>query len=192
MLAVVPAALLSLSAAAQVEPPSGSVPADRVEPTYKWEVFAGPSYTSLNQVNQSRYGLIGGMASVNRNWGKYFAVTADGAYYVHPVGSGDPGNPKVEMVLAGPVIHAELYGPISGFVHALLGGVHTAGESETPNISFAGGFGGGAEYRLSPRLAIRASGEDVFSSFVQDPGHLGYSPHLRGNARASVGVVYRF
>jgi hypothetical protein len=57
------------------------------------------------------------------------------------------------------------------------GGAHTGGESMPPNISFAGGMGLGLDYKLSPRFALRASGDDIASSFVSDPNHLGYSAH---------------
>jgi hypothetical protein len=192
ILAVFPAVLMPLAAACQVTPAEESAPNERAEPTFKWAVFAGATYTSLNQVNQSRYGLIGGEATVTRDFGKYFGLTADGAAFVHPVASGDPGSPKVDQVLFGPEFHAEVWGRFSGFFRGLIGGEHTGGESEVPNISFAGGLGGGMEYRLTTRWSARASGEDIYSSFVQDPDHLGYSPHKRGNARASIGVVYRF
>jgi hypothetical protein len=61
-----------------------------------------------------------------------------------------------------------------------------------PNISFAGGAGGGLDYSLTSRLCLRAYGDDIYASFVQDPDHLGYSPHRRGNARAGFGVVFKF
>lgn len=192
ILAALPAALISLAAAGQAGPSSGTAPVERAEPTYKYFVFAGVGYTSLNQVNQSRYGLIGTELALTRDWGKYFGVTADGAAYVHPVASGDPGTPTVDVVLFGPEFHAPVYGNIGVFARALLGGAHTGGESEVPKLSFAGGFGVGGEYKLGPRLAVRLAGDDILSSFVQDPDHLGYSAHRRGNARASVGVVYRF
>jgi hypothetical protein len=100
--------------------------------------------------------------------------------------------PSVDMVLVGPVLHADLIGPLGGFFHVLLGGAHTGGESMTPNVSFAGGVGGGLEYKLSPRFSLRASGDDIASSFVSDPDKLGYSPHERRNSRATFGVVYKF
>jgi hypothetical protein len=96
------------------------------------------------------------------------------------------------MVLFGPEVHAQVYGQFSGFVHGLIGGEHTAGESAIPNISFAGGLGGGVDYRLTPRWSVRASGDIIYSAFVQDPDHQGYSPHRRGNAHATIGVVYHF
>lgn len=192
VLAVVPAALLPLMAIGQVAPDRGPARDEQAEPSYKYEAFAGYGYTSLNTVNQSRSGLQGVDFSVTRDWGKYFGITADGAYYQYAVSTGNPGNPSVETVLFGPVFHANLYGPVGGFVHVLLGGEHLAGENATPNISFAGGFGGGLEYKLGPRLSLRTSGDDIAASFVQDPLHLGYSAHKHWGARASFGVVYRF
>jgi len=188
ILALVPATFLPLAATGQVSP------TERPEPSYKYEVFAGYGYTSLNQVNQSRSGLQGVEASVTRDWGKYFGLTADGAYYKYPLKSGNPGTPSVDAVLFGPVIHAPLYGRISAFVRVLIGGEHSGGESQTPNISFAGGFGGGMEYSLGKRLSLRASGDDILSSFslIGNTKALGYSPHERANGRASFGVVYRF
>jgi hypothetical protein len=191
VLAAFPAAFLCLPAAGQVSPPSETPSAPEAERVYHYSVSAGVGYTSLNQVNQSRGGLIGAELNLARDWGKHLGLLADGGYYEHSFET-NPGTPSVEMVLFGPEFHAELYGHFSGFVRGLLGGEHTAGESAYPNISFAGGFGGGMEYALSPRLSLRASGDDIYSSFVLDPQHLGYSPHKRSNARAALSVVYRF
>ncbi len=114
-------------------------------------------YTSLNQVNQSRYGLIGGRAGVTRDFGKHFGITALGSYYKPPTGKGgggNPGDPSVYSALAGPEFRANLYGNFDGFVHGLLGIEHTGGEHMTPNISFAGGIwrrpGVQLEQRLGP------------------------------------------
>jgi len=194
ILAALPAVLMPLAAAGHVAPAVRKGSTDRGDSSYKWEAFAGFGYTSLNQVNLSRSGLMGVNASITRDWGKYFGVTADGAYYKYAIVSGNPGKPSVDALLFGPVVHAELFGKLSGFAHGLMGGVHSGGESQTPNISFAGGFGGGMEYKLSPRLALRASGDDIASSFsfINNSPALGYSPHKHWNSRAAFGVVYRF
>jgi hypothetical protein len=186
-------AVLPLAAISQVSP-TGAQSADQTERTYKYEVYAGYAYTSLNQVNQSRYGLQGVNASVTRDFGRFFGVTAEGDYYRFALKSGNPGNPSVESVLFGPVLHANIYGHVGGFFHGLLGGEHTAGESQTPNISFAGGVGGGLEYNLSPRLSLRATGDYIGASFslTQNSGELGNSPHKTWNSRAAFGAVYRF
>jgi hypothetical protein len=192
ILAAIPAAFLSLAAAGQVSSP-GTAPAEQTERVFHYWASAGVGYTSLNQVNQSRGGLIGVQADVARDWGKHFSLLADGGYYQHSF-EVNPGKPVVAMVLFGPEFHAELYGNFSGFVRAWLGGEHTGGESQTPNVSFAGGFGGGMEYKLSPRLSLRATGDDIYSSFSQinNTPALGYSPHKRSNARAALSVVFRF
>jgi len=191
MLAAIPAALLPLAANAQVTPAS-STDADQTPPTFRYSASVGYGYTSLNQVNTSRSGLQGVEASVTREFGRHFGVIADGAFYKYAIKTGNPGTPEVDLVLFGPVVHAELFGKVSGFVRGFLGGEHTAGESEIPNVSLAGGIGGGMEYALSPRISLRASGDDILSSFVQDPQHLGYSTHRRGNGRAALSVVYHF
>ena len=192
VLALVSAGFMPLAATSQIAHDRGAAPAERAEPTYKYEVFAGYGYTSINQVNQSRYGLQGVNGSVSRFFGKYFGVTADGAYYQFPIATGNPGKPTVDLFLAGPVLHANLYGKTDLFVHALLGGAHTGGVSAVPNISFAGGAGGGLDYKLNPRFSIRAAGDNIASSFVEDPNHQGYSAHERWNARATIGVVFKF
>jgi hypothetical protein len=192
ILAVIPAALLPLAASSQVAPASGKGSAQQGESSYKYEVYAGYGYTSLNQVDQSRAGLQGVNVTVTRNFGKYFGVTADGADYKWALKTGNPGTPSVQAVMFGPQVHANLYGRVDGFVHVLLGGEHTGGESMTPNISFAGGAGAGLDYKLSKRFALRASGDDIASSFVSDPNHLGFSAHKHWNSRATIGVVYKF
>ena len=197
ILAGVSAALLPLAATCQVSPTSRTHSTDEADKTYKSVVYGGFAYSSLNQVNESRYALGGVNVSVTRDFGKYFGVTAEGDYFKYALGSGSPGNPgkpSIESVFGGPELHANLYGKFNGFFHVLLGGEHTAGESETPNISFAGGPGGGLEYNLSPRLALRASGDYIGASFslTGNSAELGNSPHRSWNSRASIGAVYRF
>lgn len=190
ILAVIPAALMPLAAQGQIAPEKPA----RVSngPTYNYEVYAGWGYTSLNQVNQSRSGLQGFSVSATRDWGRYFGVTLDGSQYAYSVTSQNIGKPVVDLVLAGPVIHAELYEHFSGFVHGLLGIAHTGGVTITPNVSFAGGGGAGVEYAFNPRFSLRLYGDDILSSFTVVPYQAGDSPHRRANARAGLGVVYHF
>jgi len=188
------AALLPLTAISQVSDSTGKHATDETEKTYKYDAYAGYAYTSLNQVNESRYGVQGVNISVTRYFGRYFGVTAEGDDFFKSLKSGNPGNPSVQSVLFGPVLHANLYGKFDGFAHVLLGGEHTGGEQETPNISFAGGAGGGVEYHLTPRFSVRASGDDIAASFslVGNSPQLGNSPHKTWNSRASIGVAYHF
>jgi hypothetical protein len=192
ILAALSIAIMPLAAVGQLAPerPKNGPGA----PAFKYQAFAMAGYTSLNQVEQSRYGLIGGVGGVTRDFGRHFGLTLQGDYYKPAVGTGNPGDPSVYDVLAGPEIRATIFGNFDGFIHGLFGIEHTGGEGKTPNISFAGGYGGGLLYNLNSRWAIRASGDRIGASFSlnNNTPQLGYSPHLHWNPRGEIGVVFRF
>lgn len=203
VLAAIAAALVPMTAAAQAVPEAGPPTAT----TYKYSVYGGFAYTSLNQVNESRHGLMGGKVMVTRDFGKYFAVMATGDYYKPPLGGSsssgvngnaglpaNPGNPSVYSALAGPEIHANIYGPVDALLFAELGMEHTGGENMIPSSSFAGGFGGGMSYHLNDRWAIEAVGDRVGASFSLNNStpQLAYSTHRTWNPRGTIGVVFRF
>jgi hypothetical protein len=193
LLALIPAVLMPLAAAGQMAPDRGTR-TEHPESPYKNSAYAGMGYTALNQVNQSRYGLVGFNLAYTRDFGRFFGLTADGAYYPGSFQSGNPGDPKVWLALGGPELHAPLFSRLNGFFRGFLGAAHTGGTGQTPDVSFAGGPGGGMEYVLNPRFRIRASGDYIASAFsvTNNTPQLGYSPHTRWNPRAGVGVVYRF
>ncbi len=206
ILAMVPALFMPLAATSQLIHDREAPPAEKAAPTQKYEVFAGFGYTSTNQINQSRYGLMGPNISVTRDWGRFFGITADGAFYKYSIGKPAIQNstltPSIEAILIGPVLHANLFRHYDAFFHVLLGGEHLGGVNAYPDISFAGGVGVGIDYKLSPRFALRASGDDIASSFVAPiyPAGSGNactttsncSPHERRSSRASFGLVYKF
>jgi len=187
-----------MPAASQVNPEAAPGPVQT--PSYKYNVYAGFAYTSLNQVNLSRYGLMGGKLMVTRDWGKYFGLMGAVDYYRPPLGhpapgfQGNPGDPSVYSFLIGPEIHATLYENLSGLFFAELGGEHTGGESMIPDTSFAGGFGGGMEWKINNHFAVRAMGDRVGASFslIDNTSQLANSTHRTWNARGTIGVVYRF
>jgi hypothetical protein len=190
ILAAVSAIVIPFSAAGQVAPERA--PKDLTGPDYKYDVYVGYGYTSLNQVNQSRSGLQGVSASAMRKFGDHFGVKVDGGHYAWAVTSTNPGTPTVDLFLAGPEVHANLFEKWSTYAEALLGGAHTGGVSIQPKVSFAGGFGMGVDYNKTTRWSIRAFGDDIASSFTLVPFAPGDSPHKRWNARAGIGVVYHF
>ncbi len=183
-----------MTASAQVSPDSGSQANPLAVVPSKYSVFVGAGYTSLNQVNQSRYGLIGVNVDLSRNWGRFFALTVDGGFYPTSAAAGNPGKPTVDMVLVGPEFHGTVFPGWSIYFRGMMGGEHTGGESETPKVSFAGGLGGGVQYDLGPRWSLRAGGDDIGSSFslINNTPQLGYSPHRRWNSRAGIGVMFHF
>jgi hypothetical protein len=226
ILAIVAASFMPLAATSQlIHARHREAPAEKLTAAHKYEVFAGFGYTSMNQVTQSRYGSMGANVSVTRDWGRFFGLTADGTFYKFPVSHPAIQNsgsltPWVDAVLLGPVVHAPLFGRYDGFFRVLLGVEHTGftgsplvSSSAYPNLSFAGGIGGGLDYKLSNHFYIRASGDDIASSFVgpiylaNPPPHTppyplpsagtctttsGCSPHMHRSSRAEFGVVYKF
>ncbi len=198
-LAAIAGALLPLAAASQVAPEAEPGPARRGAPTYKYEIFAAYSYTSINQVNHSQRGLQGFEANFTRDWGRFFGLTAQGNYYKYSAGTGtngisNPGNPSVYSVFAGPQLNVKITSSLSGLLYGLLGTEHTGGENMSPDTSFSGGLGGGLTYSLNPRWALRVTGQKVGGSFSVTGNNqgLGLSPHVTWNSSAAVGVVYRF
>jgi hypothetical protein len=193
--AMVAAALAPLAAAGQVNPEAAPGP-EQAAP-YKYEVYGGAAYTRFSQATESYSGLLGGKVQLARDWGKYFQLVASGDYYT--VGTGhanlpSPGHPSIYSFMVGPGLHANLFGNLSGEGFAELGVEHTGGEGMTPNIAFAGGFGGGLTYDLGHKLAVRLAGDRVGASFslANNTPQLAYSTHLTWNARVTLGVVYRF
>jgi len=195
LLAAAPAAFLPLPASGQVNPEAAPA-TDQASP-YKYEVYAGGAYSRIRQATQTFSGLIGGKATVARDWGKYFQLMGSVDYYRIGTGHGriaDKGDPSIYTVLVGPGIHATLYENLSVVLFGELGVEHTGGESITPGLSVAGGFGGGLNYALSRKFAVQLTGDRVGASFSL-PGNsseLGNSTHITWNARGTIGVVYRF
>jgi hypothetical protein len=197
MLAVISAATFSAHASAQVKSTIKKAAAD-TDVDYKWEAYVGFAYTSLNNVTRSRYGIVGVKIGATRDFGRYYGLTAEGSYYKYALfassANPNPGDPSLYSALAGPVIHADIYGKFSGFIHGLIGVEHSGGESQIPSTSFAGGFGGGMEYKVNPRLSVRVTGDDIGASFspINNTPALGYSAHRSFNPQASISAVYHF
>ena len=141
IVAVASALVVPIAARGQVQPERP--PKDLSGPDYKYQAFVGWGYTSLNQVNKSRSGLQGVSASVMRGFGDHFGLKIDGGHYAWTVTSSNAavGNPSVDLFLAGPVVHANVFEKWSAYAEALIGGAHTGNVSIRPDVSVAGGFG---------------------------------------------------
>jgi hypothetical protein len=173
----------SMSSTAQVAKPA----TDAVVEFQRYEAYITAAYSSANQVKSSS-ALIGFNAGANAKLKKWFGGTADFGQYANSTGT---AKPTVTTLLAGPEFYIPS-GNLTGFVHVLFGGAHTGGVATNPDISFAYGVGGGFEYSVSKRLAIRVSGDGITSSFTSIPYVAGDSPHSHLNARATGGIAYRF
>ena len=189
------AALAPLAAAGQVN--QEAAPATEQGATYKYEAYLGGAYSRIRQVPVTYSGLLGGKMSLTRDWGNYFQLTGSLDYYKKGVGHSflpNPGNPSIYSVMAAPGVHLTLYENISGKIFAELGIEHTGSENMSPSTSLAGGFGGGLVYGLGRRFSVQLIADRVGASFSlpNNSPSLGYSPHKTWNARATLGVGFRF
>jgi hypothetical protein len=158
-------AVLPLAVHSQVAPEATPVP-PKPAPSFKYRAYVGYAYTSLNQVNQSRYGLQGLEVAVTRDFGKYFGISGNGEYYKVAAGTGtgikaNPGDPRVYSALAAPEIHASIFGPLNGILFGELGIEHT----DRLGASF---------------------------SLINNSPALNYSTHRTWNPRATIGLEFRF
>jgi hypothetical protein len=194
--AMVAAVFAPLAAAGQVNPEAA--PSSEQTVHTKYEVYVGPAYSRLRQAEAVSYsGMVGGKATIGRDWGRYFVLMGSWDYYRIGVGhAGLPsyGNPSVYSALGGPGIHATLYGNLGGLIFGELGVEHTGGEDMIPSTSFAGGFGGGLYYNLGHNLSVQLTGDRVGASFSppDNTPQLANSTHRTWNARGTLGVVYHF
>lgn len=188
------AGLLAPAARAQVTSTPENAPPPPAAAPLRYEVSVGYGYSTINQLNQSRYGLQGIEASAARYWGRHFAMVLLGDEYKWATSKGNPGNPSIFSILVGPQFKMNIVGPVDGFFRGTMGAEHTGGEKMTPDFSFAGGIGGGLDIGVSQHFAVRISGDRIGASFsvANNSPQLNYSPHLTWNTRASVGVIYRF
>lgn len=173
----------------------------------KGEIYGGVAYSSLSILGfESRRHSVGWGFSVTRNITRHFGITGDfGGQY-------DPECPKddiecfVELLMANQIedysSHQFLVGPrltipgerFQGFVHALLGGVRTSatittiatGERTkvTSGPNFAMAYGGGLDWNVGPRFAVRL--------FQVDYIPVREDTVWRHNMRIQGGVVFRF
>jgi hypothetical protein len=182
-----PAAHAQVTSTPEAPPPPAAAP-------LKYEVSVGFGYSTINQLNQSRYGLQGIEASAARYWGRHFAMVLLGDEYKWATSKGNPGNPSIVSILVGPQFRMNIVGPVDGFFRGTMGAEHTGGENMTPDFSFAGGIGGGIDIAVNRRFAVRISGDRIGASFsvANNSPSVSYSPHLTWNTRASLGVIYRF
>jgi len=174
------------------------------------EIFGGYSYLNAdtnNLASPSRQSANGWEVSVSGNFNKWFAVEGDfsGYYKTYSVNTAVllPG-----LGLGIIDLHIHDYGFLGGprfnlrpvFVHALVGGDHLTGSVNIPSVgsgsasqdSFAGAFGGGVEWKVSPHWAVRGSADYVLTrhNILNLIPTVSLPDKTQNNFRASVGVVF--
>jgi hypothetical protein len=147
----------------------------------KAEVFGGYQYTHLEGTGSSN----GFNFAVNGNLNEWLGIAVDiGAAYKSEGGV----HFSNYTYTFGPVMSLRANKSYTPFVHALIGGDHASASVGSVSDG-ANGFaliaGGGVDWNIAPRLAVRA----VEADWMLAHGSGGTSSK---NYRISTGVVFRF
>lgn len=189
---------------------SGRVPAPQLGgPAELWrgEVFGGFGYANLSSSALASRKHAGGWgASVTANVNRYFGLTADFSGFYDPECSEQDFNCFLDQLRTQQIVDynthtfmggARFYIPRDNkrvFFHALVGGARThssvfdlntnTGTSATSGPNLAMAFGGGFDWFVAERVAIRFIQADIVP--VREAGN------WRNSLRFQFGAVYRF
>jgi hypothetical protein len=185
----------------------------KAQETPRYEVFVGPSYARENLTNIKFINGLGWHASVDGSANRWLSAVYDfSGYYSSPkINLGLPVpipiNSSTYLYLFGPRFSYRRWQHLKPFAEGLVGvgNIRFTAESvgltnAVSSTTFAGAFGGGVDYVIGHRLAIRLIEADYvvtrFRELGVDPvtGQVSFSGSHRtqNNARASMGIVLRF
>lgn len=178
-----------------------------------YEGFVGPSYAREDVANLKFVNGLGWHASLDGTGNEWVSAVFDfSGYYSSPkINVGLPASIPIDsstyLFLFGPRFTYRRSQKLTPFAEALFGPANlkfTASKVGLTNAvsstAFAAGLGGGVDYAVSSRFAIRIFEIDYvatrFRGIVVDPstGQPSFSGQRRtqNNIRASVGLVFRF
>jgi opacity protein-like surface antigen len=166
----------------------------RAQDTPKVDIFAGYSYVRENPSTSgaNSFGLHGGSASIAYNAKSWLSGVADfGAYHNGNIlSTGTDGT--LSTYLFGPRVSFRRFERIRPFGEVLFGVAHAgasiAGTSGSDN-ALAMSFGGGLDYKLTDRFAIRPIKVDYLMTRFSE---MGTGNQTQNNLRVSTGIVFRF
>ena len=175
----------------------------------KLEVFGGYQYQTIggNLGWQVGSPYNGWDTAVTFNFSKHFGATGDfsGNYHSGNFGGGSYYT-HILTYAGGPVYSFGSGSNLKPFVHAMFGGAHITTPvmyGTSPTYASEGGYtamaGGGVDYKLKKRIAVRLAQFDWIYYHNKDLGDFigakssrGDSPNFTSNVRISTGVVFRF
>jgi membrane-associated protease RseP (regulator of RpoE activity) len=151
------------------------------------EVYGGYSYVNIDTNGVTdRQSANGWEAAVSVNFNKWAAVEGDVAGYYKNNVLGTGINASDYTFTAGPRIN---FRPV--FVHALFGGDRLSGSQSGISVSqnsFAMALGGGAQFKVAPRWAVRASVDYLRTH--HNGASFGGPDLSQNNVRVGGGIVY--
>lgn len=166
-----------------------------------FEVFGGYSYingdfTGVTHEASPGITLQGWNASVDVKSGRWFGLVADfaGYYPSHDFGGTFTSSAKAHTFLFGPQVSLPVK-RIKPFAHFLLGDTYVVGSqtflSKSSDNSFTYAFGGGVDFAVTGRIALRAQFDSLHNNFTSYDNQVQSLIDHRV-MRISTGVVFGF
>jgi hypothetical protein len=153
----------------------------KAQDTPAWEIYGGYTYVRAN-LGGTSFNLNGGGAAADENLNDWFGGRVEFNAFG---GTVDGTNVAIQTITYGPVFSYRKFDRLTPFAHLQLGAVHAdsgyLGISEGA-FKFAMSGGGGVEYALNERLAIRVQGDYLMTRFLN---------MRQDNIQMTAGLVYR-
>ena len=137
--------------------------------TPAWDIYGGYTYVRAN-LSGTSFNMNGGGASATQNLNDWFGgrVEFNAIGATVPTESG-PERVNAQTITYGPVFTYRRFNRLAPFAHVQLGAVHASqgflGISEGA-FKFAASGGGGVDYALNDRVAVRVQGDYLMTRFL--------------------------
>jgi hypothetical protein len=146
-----------------------------------WELSGGYSYLRSN-LNGTSFGINGGIGTLTENVNNWFGGRFEVAAY-----SGSESDKRVsaETITYGPVFSYRRHNKLTPFGQIELGLIHASAGYlgiSAPATKFAASSGGGADFKLNERAAIRVQADYLITRFLS---------LTQDNVRVSAALVIR-
>jgi outer membrane immunogenic protein len=168
--------------------------AAHAQETPKVDIFAGYSYVRANPSasGASGFSLNGGSASVAYNATSWLSGVADFGGYHNGNILGTHVDGTLSTYLFGPRVSYRHSDRVTPFGEVLFGTARASANvlgARNSSNAFAMSVGGGVDYKLSNRFAIRPVKVDYLMTRFSEFGN---STRTQNNLRVSTGIVFRF
>jgi Outer membrane protein beta-barrel domain len=154
----------------------------KAQETPAWELYGGYTYLRAN-IGGTSFNLNGGGAAGTQNLNDWFGGRVEFNAFGGSVGG---TNVSAQTITYGPVFTYRKFNRLTPFAHLQLGAVHASqgylGISESA-YKFAMSGGGGADFALNERAAIRVQGDYLMTRFLNT---------RQDNIQLTAGLVIRF
>jgi hypothetical protein len=146
-----------------------------------WDVYGGYTFVRAN-LGGTSFNLNGGGVAATQNLNDWFGGRVE---FNALGGTVDGTNVALQTITYGPVFTYRKFNRLAPFAHLQLGAVHAdagyLGISEGA-FKFAMSGGGGVDYALNDKIAVRLQGDYLMTRFLN---------MRQDNIQLTVGLVYR-